>query len=206
MTIYSILLENTSIEKQLEMEEKLLKEDSRSFIIIHKNPLPAIVMGSSQKAHQVIDEAKARQKNIPIIQRYSAGGCVILDKDTLLVTLILNKKEVGINLFPETIMKWTENFYQKTLAIPSFELTANDYTILNKKVGGNAQYIKKDRFVHHTSFLWDFNPDHMNILIHPPKEPEYRAARKHEEFLTTLKPHLSKEEFSNRILAAIVNQ
>jgi lipoate-protein ligase A len=103
-------------------------------------------------------------------------------------------------------MKWTENFYKKSLNIPSFALTCNDYTILNKKVGGNAQYIKKDRFVHHTSFLWDFDLNHMELLLHPPKEPKYREGRIHKEFLTTLKPFISKEEFINRIFLNVANR
>lgn len=199
MTVNIIQLENTPIEQQLKIEHQLLQKDDRSFVLINKNPPPAIVMGSSQKTHQVIHEEKAISKGIPIIQRYSAGGCVILDKDTLLVSFILNKSILPMQINPLSIMKWTEKFYQESLCIKSFKLTTNDYTIEDKKVGGNAQYIKKERFVHHSAFLWDFDPNHMNLLTHPPKEPDYRKKRKHEDFLTTLKAYISKEEFISSI-------
>ena len=39
----------------------------------------------------------------------------------------------------------------------------------------------------------------MNILTHPPKEPAYRNSRQHHEFLTTLKDHMTKEEFIGHI-------
>ncbi len=197
MTIDLITLKHTPIEKQLEMEKTLLDNESQSLILINIGPPKAIVMGSSQKEEEVIHLDKALQ--IPIIRRFSAGGCVILDQDTIMVTFIMNKKDVGFDLNPLSIMKWTEKFYQKYLPIPNFSLKDNDYAIDDKKVGGNAQYIKKDRFLHHTSFLWDYNKDHMDLLKHPPKEPAYRKNRSHHEFLTTLKPHLTKEAFINAI-------
>ncbi|MCH9617687.1 MAG: hypothetical protein SP4CHLAM5_11280 [Chlamydiia bacterium] len=201
MTIQVIELENTCIKKQLELEMRLLKEEQSSYLIINKSPLPAIVMGSSQKAEQVIHIEKATEKNVPIIQRFSAGGCVILDKDTIMVSFIMSKKDLPIDFFPNTIMKWSEDFYKNALPIPNFSLQVNDYTIGDKKIGGNAQYIKKDRFVHHTSFLWDYDKEHMDLLLHPPKEPSYRAKRPHQEFLGTIKPHLSKEAFIRRVIS-----
>jgi hypothetical protein len=46
--------------------------------------------------------------------------------------------------------------------------------------------ISRDRWVHHTSFLWDFATSSMRLLQLPEKRPEYRADRQHEEFLTSL--------------------
>ena len=55
------------------------------------------------------------------------------------------------------------------------------------KVGGNAQSISKTRFVHHTSFLWDFDAATMaKYLVVPEKQPAYRENRPHGAFLTPL--------------------
>ena len=40
----------------------------------------------------------------------------------------------------------------------------NDYLFGTNKIGGNAQSIIKDRWAHHTSFLWDYKPERMNYL------------------------------------------
>ena len=56
--------------------------------------------------------------------------------------------------------------------MPKFSLREHDYVVDDKKIGGNAQTITKDRFVHHTSFLWDFDERKMNFLkvaIYSPK-------------------------------------
>jgi lipoate-protein ligase A len=56
-----------------------------------------------------------------------------------------------------------------------------------RKVGGNAQSISKTRFVHHTSFLWDFDIDTMKkYLTVPEKQPAYRENRSHGAFLAPL--------------------
>ena len=203
MNIYLITLQNTPIEKQLELEERLLKNDKRSLLILNFSPPKAIVMGSSQNACDVIHLHKAKEFEVPIIKRFSAGGCVILDSDTIMASFIINHKDIAVDSYPKAIMEWTESFYKDALNIPNFHLKDNDYAINDKKVGGNAQYIKKDRFVHHSSFLWDYNSTTMDILSHPPKEPSYRNKRRHDEFLTTLKPHLSKKDFYSSIKNAL---
>ena len=47
---------------------------------------------------------------------------------------------------------------------PQFSLRENDYVLGAHKIGGNAQSIVKGRWVHHTSFLWDFDPAKMRYL------------------------------------------
>lgn len=91
-------------------------------------------------------------------------------------------------------MKWTEEIYQKAFSPLPFELRENDYVFGNKKCGGNAQYIKKDRWLHHTSFLWDYCPTKMSHLLHPKKTPPYRQGRPHSDFLTKLSEHFSSSE------------
>ena len=54
-----------------------------------------------------------------------------------------------------------------------------DYTFGERKFGGNAQAITKQRWLHHTSLLWDFDPANMALLKHPAAVPEYRAVRRH---------------------------
>ena len=50
-----------------------------------------------------------------------------------------------------------------------------DYVFGDRKIGGNAQSITKSRWLHHTSFLWDYDPEDMKYLKHPPRTPKYRS-------------------------------
>lgn len=97
-------------------------------------------------------------------------------------------------------MKWTEELYRDVLQHPEFRLRENDYVIGDRKFGGNAQYIKKDRWLHHTSILWDYSAEKMRCLRHPKKAPMYRADRSHEDFICRLSEYFSdKEEFITRM-------
>jgi len=98
--------------------------------------------------------------------------------------------------------------------LPHFELKENDYVLAGKKIGGNAQAITKEGWLHHTSFLWDYKEEHMQYLSLPDKRPEYREDRHHSDFLTKLKGNYGttlggggnlsgKREFFAQIKAAV---
>ena len=98
MKIHWLFLdEKRSIYEQLLLEEALLRNDSRNFCIVNKGSSPAIVMGISGKAQELVDLAKAQSLQIPIIKRFSGGGTVIVDHNTLFVTFIFQKRSV---IFP----------------------------------------------------------------------------------------------------------
>jgi lipoate-protein ligase A len=85
--------------------------------------------------------------------------------------------------------------------IPKFSLRENDYVFGDLKVGGNAQSIIKDGWLHHTSFLWDYEPENMEYLALPQKRPEYRGDRAHGEFLVKLRPYfVNKNSFFSSLL------
>ena len=50
----------------------------------------------------------------------------------------------------------------------------SDYVFGTHKFGGNAQSITKNRWIHHTSFLWDYDVRNMAYLKLPKRAPEYR--------------------------------
>lgn len=179
------------ITEQLALEEKLLREDSGNWCLINEGSPPTLVMGISGKPELLIDVERAKRDGIPIIKRFSGGGTVIVDENTLFVTWICQKDLHPFPPFPEPIMRWTAGVYQKAFAHPDFGLKENDFVIGNKKVGGNAQYIKKHRWLQHTSFLWDYSLQNMEYLRHPPKAPPYRRGRTHHEFLTKLSEHFA---------------
>jgi hypothetical protein len=105
-------------------------------------------------------------------------------------------------------------------------LRENDYVVGDHKIGGNAQGerrirniwfkrrsshggarpgIVRGRWVHHTSFLHDFDAARMGYLTLPARRPEYRRARPHGEFLQPLRalaPLCGPDAFLERVVAA----
>lgn len=187
-------LKNFPILEQLKLEEALLRTDERSFCIVNEGSPSSIVMGISSKPEELLSIEQVQKRNIPVIRRFSGGGCVIVSAHTLFVSFIFAKDLLDLPSFPEPIHEWAEGFYQKALGVKDFCFRENDYVIAEKKCGGNAQYIKKDRWVHHTSFLWDYAQEDMDLLLFPKKVPSYRQGRSHDEFLCRLKETLPDKE------------
>lgn len=194
MTIQLLHLQNSSIEEQLRIEEHLLRHDQRNWCLINEGSTPTIVMGISGKREELIDEEKRIQLGIPLIKRFSGGGTVVVDQDTLFVTFIFQKETHPFD-FPEPIMRWNGEFLEKAFVIPGFKFKENDFVIGERKCGGNAQYIRKKRFLHHTSFLWDYQDERMDLLLHPKKTPAYRNGRTHQDFVCRLKDHAPSKEY-----------
>lgn len=188
-----IELENVSIFDQLKYEEYLLRDTSDNICLINYGSAPAVVMGISGKLDELVHIDKAQALNIPIIKRYSGGGTVVIDQDTLFVTFIFNTKDINVPGFPEYIYRFSELIYKNVFQPLPFELKQNDYVLNNRKCGGNAQYIKKDRWLHHTSFLYDYQKANMDVLKHPKKTPTYREGRDHTDFVCKLKDFLENK-------------
>lgn len=193
-TIHFIDLAPTSIFRQLQIEEALLRADENSYCIVNRGSPRAIVMGLSGDPSSLIDVSRAQKDRIPVIRRYSGGGAVIVDENTLFVSFIFSKNDAGAAPFPEPIMRWTSRIYQNAWNINGFSLKGNDFAIHNYKCGGNALYIRKDRWLHHTSFLWDYANENMDYLRIPVKQPDYRRNRSHADFLCRLKEHVLSQD------------
>lgn len=280
-----------SILERLLLEECLLRHDRRNWIVAgqheatpHRylqnvdsppyitrarmdnadmyNPSTAIVMGIGGKPQEWLNIPMVREEGCLVLKRFSGGGTVVLDHDSIWTTLIFRNANAVADdplpeAFPRPIMEWSaDRIFGKVFAElknkemeqtqrvnneqitmvsntkscglsddsgrlvtiptepvripvessddgqqrvpPDFELRENDYILGDRKMGGNAQTIVKNGWLHHTSFLWDFEPENMQYLSFPKKRPNYRKDRSHDDFLVKLNqayPSLSKKDF-----------
>jgi lipoate-protein ligase A len=204
---------------QLCLEEALLRTDKRNWCIInHGQEQPTIVMGISGQVDALLHKDKVAKERVPVIRRFTGGGTVVTDSGTLYVSFICNKSDMdGQPLYPREVMKWSEGVYAPVFKrlvsgagasapSPAFALREHDYVLGDRKCGGNAQSVARDRWVHHTSFLWDFRPERMGLLQMPAKRPEYRADRRHEDFLTPLSAHIRPPSDRHTFVDALVEE
>lgn len=199
LTVHLLHLQQIPILQQLQIEEALLRADRRNWCLLNSEAPPAIVLGISGQREELVYEEKAAANKIPMVRRFSGGGTVVVEKSTCFATFIFNNEECAFAPFPAHIMEWTDQFYQP---IFPFKLHQNDYVIGERKCGGNAQYITKDRWLHHSTFLWDYSTELMDCLRVPKRIPEYRKHRPHSDFLCTLKEFLPRqEEFHEKVVS-----
>ncbi|MFN0065684.1 MAG: lipoate--protein ligase family protein [Chlamydiales bacterium] len=213
MKFSTLNLNGLPIFSQLQLEEALLRADDREWCLINMGSPEAIVMGISGKPEELLHLAAVGRDQIPVIKRFSGGGTVYIDPNTLFVSFIVNGESQ-----PKPILQWAEKLY-KTI-FEELRLVENDFCFGDLKIGGNAQYIQRGRWLLHTSFLWDYSPEKMEYLKLPKKRPLYRKDRSHSDFLTTLKPlfsckkalverlitHFSAQEFSLEDVESVLSR
>ncbi|KAF3437658.1 hypothetical protein FNV43_RR20414 [Rhamnella rubrinervis] len=197
------------ILRQLHIEEQLLRTSSDNWCILNDGTNdPTIVMGVSGVPRELLEIGPVLRDEIPVIRRFTGGGTVVVDSGTVFVTLICSKDAVaGLQPYPRPIMSWSGHLYARVFqGVGDFNLRENDYVFGNCKFGGNAQSITKNRWIHHTSFLWDYDVRNMAYLKHPKRVPEYRLARNHLEFICRMKDYMPREVFIGKTVEALETQ
>jgi len=215
------------ILRQLMIEEALLRAHDGNWLVLNDGCRdPAVVLGISGQPEALVHTADARAAGVQLIKRFSGGGTVVVDSNTVFSTLIFQQQALPeVPAFPQPIMEFTGDLYGDVFAtlerdparVPrtarsaasdratQFQLRQNDYTWGERKVGGNAQAITKFRWLHHTSFLWEYRRDRMALLKEPSKRPEYRGERTHRAFLCPLASlGFHRQEFLEGIEDAMV--
>ena len=149
---------------------------------------PAIVMGSSEQAEDVVDASACEALGVPILKRCSGGGTVLQTGGVLNYSLItptpgdLNvgaSFRHGTNLICAILAR---------LGVTGVPQGTSDVTVENRKISGNAQARRWKALLVHGTLLVDFDFDFAEkVLLHPPREPEYRQGRSHRDFLVTLR-------------------
>ncbi|GLT43565.1 hypothetical protein SLA2020_175040 [Shorea laevis] len=200
-----VRLKGLPILQQLHIEEKLLRASSENWCIMNDGTNnPTIVMGVSGKPAELLEIESVLRDQVPVIRRFTGGGTVIVDQSTVFVTFICGKDAIpGLQLYPRSIMSWSSLLYNKVFrGTGDFHLRENDYVFGSQKFGGNAQSITKNRWIHHTSFLWDYEVSNMAYLKNPKRAPEYRLARDHLDFICRLKDYMPRTIFIDKTVEA----
>lgn len=215
-------LRNVPILDMLRLEEALFRADASSWLITNEwssdggictlsgkasQPADAIavVLGISGKPEEMVHLDRAA--GVPLIKRFTGGGTVIVDTNTLFVSFISAADTLAhVSPYPEPILQWTSEVYDEALrqcGETGFATKANDYCIEDLKFGGNAQSISGQRWLHHTSLLWDYEPERMALLQMPARRPAYRADRPHSDFVRGLAASAVSDR--SQLLDAIVD-
>jgi lipoate-protein ligase A len=245
-------------------------QDSYGHDVNDSNKSCAIILGIGGKIDRLVNTSAAKRDGILILRRFSGGGTVVVDHNSLWTTFIGRNDAIMsscggcVKPFPREIMTWSADtvfgpafrnwngqildarkkligkkrgrqtlvFHGKScgvsggvgeslilpntdemqtchddnITIPAFQLRENDYILGKRKMGGNAQSIVSTGFLHHTSFLWDYDQSNMDYLTLPEKRPEYRGDRSHDDFLVKLKEYYgndsTKSDFFDQVKTA----
>ena len=156
-----------------------------------------VVVGYANKIAREVNTTACESREIPIFRRCSGGGTVVQMPGGLNYSLILRITEGGplgsITSANRFIME--KNRAALATLIPQLstlsQITVQGHTDLclgNLKFSGNSQRRRKNYLLFHGTLLLDCDLKLIGQLLQMPSlEPDYRAHRAHEEFVTNLK-------------------
>lgn len=180
-------------ESNLALDEALLQSadeaTSEEILRIWESPVYFVVLGYSSKWRNETLFSACEKDGVPILRRKSGGATVLQGPGCLNFSLILrSQKNSGIKSDTARIMQSHCQMAQKWQSSEKVEIQGiSDLTWKGLKFSGNAMRRGKSHFLFHGTFLYQFDlPKITHYLGTPDREPDYRARRKHADFLTNI--------------------
>ena len=135
-----------------------------------------------------VDLDACRADGVEVLRRSSGGGAVVLGPGCLnyaiAVSLVSRPELVDVAGSFCAIL----GQIAASLGVPGVSIAGHaDLSLHGRKVSGNAQRRGRHALLHHGTLLYDFDPRYaVRYLKEPARQPAYRAARPHAEFLGNL--------------------
>lgn len=157
-----------------------------------ESSVPFVVLGYANKVAEEVNLDQCRELGVPVLRRCSGGGTVVQGPGCLNYSVILSvdaspalQSITGTNHF---VMSRTRDALCRALGRAVSIEGHTDLAVGDLKFSGNAQRRKRSWLLFHgTVLLADFGLDLIpRVLRPPPRQPDYRRKRGHEEFVTRL--------------------
>lgn len=184
-----------------------LKEHDKIFILWINSP--TVVVGKFQNTVEEINLNYIEEKGVNVVRRNSGGGGVYHDLGNLNYTIISTEKsahEFNFAKFSKPIVDLLA-----TLDIKAEVTGRNDISINGKKICGNAQYIRKNRILHHGCILFDVNLENLQEALRISADKiESKGLKSIRSRVDNISYHLKEKfdntEFKNRLLAHMLKE
>ena len=158
-----------------------------------------VVVGYANKVATEVNVAACATTGVPVFRRCSGGGTVVQMSGGLNYSLILriaeNSPTRNISTANQYIMEKNRRAVETLFPISQrppagSQLSVRGHTDLclgEKKFAGNAQRRRKNFLLFHGTLLLNCDLARLGELLRMPSlQPDYRAHRPHEEFVTNL--------------------
>ncbi len=172
-----------------------------------------VVLGSACRIGGEVDRDACRSRGIEVFRRVSGGGTVLVGPETWCYSCVLSKP-----LDPGSIQgafAWLHGAVIAALArfgVAAESAPISDLAVrmpggeLRKLAGHSQKRTRRGVLCEGTLLAGPFPFPMSEALRHPPREPEYRRGRPHEEFVTDLRAlgaAIAFEDFAAELTAAL---
>jgi len=191
------LLETTlpTPEENLALDEAILDwaggaDSKREVLRLWESPRPFVVVGRASRVQEEVRVAACQAAEIPVLRRCSGGTAVVAGPGCLMYAVILDcrsRPELRrVNEAHDLVL----NRICAGLArlVPEVRRQGtSDLAIGAHKFSGNSLRCRRDAILYHGTILYEFPLTTIaQWLGDPPRQPDYRRGRSHQDFLRNL--------------------
>lgn len=151
---------------------------------------PLVIVGRSSCVAAEVRTDFCRRQGVPILRRSSGGAAIVSGPGCLMFAVILS-----LDLRPALrAIDSAHAFVLERLAaalrkhgLAAERRGTSDLAIAGRKFSGNSLRVRRSHLLYHGTLLYDFPLSLIgSCLAMPPRQPDYRAGRDHEAFVTNL--------------------
>lgn len=152
---------------------------------------PMVVIGRSSPLQTEVNLDFCRENDIPIFRRISGGQSIVTGPGCLMYAVLLSyelrPQLRSLDQAHQFVMNRLQSALERKGIATAMEGTC-DLTIDGRKFSGNALRCRRNWFLYHGTIILDgFDLNLIERCLGTPKrQPEYRGARSHLEFVTSL--------------------
>lgn len=150
----------------------------------------AVVIGNSSSLVSEVDVEECRRRGVDVLRRTSGGAAVVAGPGCLMYSVVLSYHtrpelrpiDAAHRFVLETVLTAVRKF-----APEAERRGTSDLALAERKFSGNSLRCRRHGFLYHGTLLYDFPLDTLAaVLAYAPRQPEYRAARNHRDFVGNL--------------------
>ena len=188
--------------ENLALDEALLDQaeaagPTAEFLRIWESPEPLVVLGRSSRVTEEIDAAACAQRGIPILRRASGGAAIVTGPGCLMYAVVLSydrrPEARGIHPSHRYVLDRLADALRPHApkvahaGTSDLVLLGGDGVHSARKFSGNSLRVKRTHFLYHGTLLYNFDLSLVTACLRTaPRQPEYRRAREHGDFVANL--------------------
>jgi lipoate-protein ligase A len=187
----------------------------REVLRIWESAQPLVIAGRSSRIAQEINTAECEERHIPIVRRSSGGAAIVAGPGCLMYAVVLsyqarpelrdisrahffvlNRLATAIrDCGVEVARAGTSDLVISDCGLRIADLSnltsqseiRNPKSEIARKFSGNSLRVKRNHFLYHGTLLYNFDMKLMTSCLRmPPRQPDYRGARQHLDFVTNV--------------------
>jgi lipoate-protein ligase A len=170
-----------------------------------ESPLPLVVVGRASEVAVEVNLATCHDLNIPVLRRSSGGAAIVAGPGCLMYAVVLGYADhpelrmidQAHRFVLDAIAGGLQKFAPRVVRRGISDLTVDGRV----KFSGNSLRASRSHLLYHGTLLYDFPlPLVGQLLLTPPRQPDYREGRAHDAFVANLP--LGAHELRSAIVSA----